>query len=146
MSDPIPSQSELRTDAFEAAGTETGLGNGAAVGRLRGFVEVVLLLVRRVFDLWVTPASRQVDRRIATGFWLRLHATNAGLTPLQASPYNRDEEVQAELRRLALKDPRVDARTVETSVEHDGTYELRFVALGSIDQVLRFDLQGLADV
>ena len=85
MSDPIPSQSELRADAFAAAGTETGLGNGAAVGRLRGFVEVVLLLVRRVFDLWVTPASRQVDRAIATGFWLRLHATNAGLTPLQAS-------------------------------------------------------------
>lgn len=85
MSDPIPSQSELRKATFNAASEETGLKNPRSVGRLKAFVEVSLLLARQVFDRWVTPASRQIDRATATGFWLRLHATNGGLTPLQAS-------------------------------------------------------------
>ena len=85
MSDPIPSQSKLRADAFSYARQETGLTNGASVGRLRAVVEVGLLFARRVFDFWVDPASRQIDRRTATGYWLAQHAANAGLAPLQAS-------------------------------------------------------------
>ena len=65
---------------------ETGLTNTAvSVGRIRGVVEVVLRLSRRIYDSWVTPASEQIDRRAATGFWLRLHAANAGLSPLAAT-------------------------------------------------------------
>ena len=55
----------------------------------------------------------------------------------------RDYEVEGELRRVALRDPRVDAATVSASRDGGG-YLLRFRALGSVaEQVLRFDLPDL---
>ncbi len=81
----IPTAAELRATAFAAAREETGLTNSVSVGRIRGAIEVMLRLVRRIYDLWVTPAATQIDRREATGFWLELHAANAGLTPLSAT-------------------------------------------------------------
>ncbi|MCY4377333.1 MAG: baseplate J/gp47 family protein [Spirochaetaceae bacterium] len=86
MSDTqIPTVAKMRADAEAAASAETGLTNPRSVGAIKGSIEALLLLVGRVWDRWVTPASKQVDRSEATGFWLRLHAANAGLTALQPS-------------------------------------------------------------
>ncbi len=55
----------------------------------------------------------------------------------------RDYEVEGELRRVALRDPRVDAATV-TAARDGAGYALRFRAVGSLaEQALRFDLPGL---
>lgn len=55
----------------------------------------------------------------------------------------RDYEVEGELRRVALRDPRVDASTVTTARAGAG-YALRFRAIGSpTEQTLRFDLPDL---
>ena len=55
----------------------------------------------------------------------------------------RDYEVEGELRRVALRDPRVDAATVSAARDGDG-YLLRFRALGSVEELaLRFDLPGV---
>ena len=86
MSDRIPTTAEMRVSAEADMVAETGLGNPRSVGVARGAIEVILSLVRRVWDVWVTPASEQIDRRQASGFWLRLHALNAGVgAPLEAS-------------------------------------------------------------
>ena len=84
MSDPIPSEADVRRSAFEHAENETRLQNLSSVGALRGIVETTVLLVLRVWRSFVTPAMRQIDRLSATGFWLRMHGLNAGLTPLEA--------------------------------------------------------------
>lgn len=58
------------------------------------------------------------------------------------SPWPRDAEVLAELRRLAAKDPRVDARTIDARSDRDG-YVLSFRPLGSVSlRELRFDGDG----
>lgn len=55
----------------------------------------------------------------------------------------RDYEVEGELRRVALRDPRVDAATV-TAARDGAGYALRFRAAGSLaEQTLRFDLSDL---
>ena len=55
----------------------------------------------------------------------------------------RDYEVEGELRRVALRDPRVDAATV-TAARDGAGYALRFRAVGSpAEQTLRFDLPNL---
>lgn len=56
----------------------------------------------------------------------------------------RDYEVEGELRRVALRDPRVDAATVSADGDGAGGYLLRFRVIGSVaEQVLRFDLPGV---
>lgn len=55
----------------------------------------------------------------------------------------RDYEVEGELRRVALRDPRVDAATV-TAARDGAGYALHFRAVGSpAEQTLRFDLSDL---
>ncbi len=47
------------------------------------------------------------------------------------SPYRRTSEVLGELRRIALKDDRVAAESVDAYVDEDGNYVLAFTPLGS---------------
>lgn len=55
----------------------------------------------------------------------------------------RDYEVEGELRRVALRDPRVDAATVVAARDGAG-YLLRFRVIGSVEEMaLRFDLPGV---
>ena len=62
-------------------------------------------------------------------------------------PHASDEAIIAELERLALKDPRVDAATVRAHRLADGRFELRFHAIGVVTpEALLFDLDDLFGV
>lgn len=55
-----------------------------------------------------------------------------------------DEAVIQELERLALKDPRVDASSVNAERRPDGTYKLNFRPLvATTDEALLFDLTDM---
>ena len=72
--------------------------------------------------------------------------TAAGSDLLQwlNSPWPRDAEVLAELRRVAARDPRVDVRAIAARRDREGGYTLSFRPLGAIDTVdLSFDLESL---
>ena len=72
--------------------------------------------------------------------------TAAGSDLLQwlNSPWPRDAEVLAELRRVAARDPRVDVRTIAARSDREGEYTLSFRPLGAAAVVdLSFDLESL---
>lgn len=55
-----------------------------------------------------------------------------------------DEEIVSELERVALRDPRVDASTVDATKMTDGRFRLDFSVVGTLDKVhLLFDLKEI---
>ena len=55
-----------------------------------------------------------------------------------------DEEIVSELERVALRDPRVDASTVDATKMTDGRFSLDFSVVGTLDKVhLLFDLKEI---
>lgn len=56
----------------------------------------------------------------------------------------QDEDALAELERLALKDPRIDASTVSAEKRTDGKFRLSYSPLGGLpEETLFFDLDKL---
>ena len=71
-------------------------------------------------------------------------AAGSNLLQWLNSPWPRDAEVLAELRRVAARDPRVDVRTIAARRDWEGGYTLSFRPLGGgVTVDLSFDLESL---
>lgn len=83
-------------------------------------------------ELSIDFASVEWDRSAGSHLLESLNSTSA------------DDVVMAELERVAIKDPRVDASSVKAAKRQDGRFALTFVVMGSLEEVLLlFDLDDL---
>lgn len=83
-------------------------------------------------ELSIAFASVEWDRKAGSHLLETLNSTSA------------DDVVVAELERVAIKDPRVDASSVKVRKEQDGRFALMFSVVGSLEDVLLlFDLEEL---
>lgn len=83
-------------------------------------------------ELSIAFASVEWDRSAGSHLLESLNSTSA------------DDVVIAELERVAIKDPRVDASSVKASKRQDGRFALSFAVVGSLDEMLLlFDLDDL---
>ena len=83
-------------------------------------------------ELSIAFASVEWDRKAGSHLLESLNSTSA------------DDVVMAELERVAIKDPRVDASSVNVRKEQDGRFALMFSVVGSLEDVLLlFDLEEL---
>lgn len=80
-------------------------------------------------ELSIAFASVEWDRSAGSHLLESLNSTSA------------DDVVMAEIERVALRDPRVDASSVVVEKKQDGRFALTFVVMGSLEEVLLlFDL------
>ena len=83
-------------------------------------------------ELSIAFASVEWDRKAGSHLLESLNSTSA------------DDVVMAELERVAIKDPRVDASSVKAVKRQDGRFALSFTVVGSLDEMLLlFDLDDL---
>ena len=83
-------------------------------------------------ELSIAFASVEWDRKAGSHLLETLNSTSA------------DDVVVAELERVAINDPRVDASSVKVRKEQDGRFALMFSVVGSLEDVLLlFDLEEL---
>lgn len=83
-------------------------------------------------ELSIAFASVEWDRSAGSHLLESLNSTSA------------DDVVMAEIERVALRDPRVDASSVVVEKKQDGRFALTFVVMGSLEEVLLlFDLDDL---
>ena len=99
MSDPTTflnkSEDEIRAEIFEIGTRETGLSNFKSTGVLRGIFETMTALISRIYIWFLSPILTQIDRRTASGFWLRVHGNNLGVPPLEATRTKGNASVKA---------------------------------------------------
>ena len=83
-------------------------------------------------ELSIAFASVEWDRQAGSHLLDTLNSTSA------------DDVVIAEIERVAIKDPRVDASTVKAEKRTDGRFSLSFSIVGSLETaLLLFDLQEM---
>lgn len=83
-------------------------------------------------ELSIAFASVEWDRQAGSHLLDTLNSTSA------------DDVVIAEIERVAIKDPRVDASTVKAEKRADGRFSLSFSIVGSLETaLLLFDLQEM---
>lgn len=81
-------------------------------------------------ELSIAFASVEWDRQAGSHLLDTLNSTSA------------DDVVMAEIERVAIKDPRVDASTVKAEKRADGRFSLSFSVVGSLETaLLLFDLK-----
>lgn len=83
-------------------------------------------------ELSIAFASVEWDRQAGSHLLDTLNSTSA------------DDVVVAELERVAIKDPRVDASSVSAEKMADGRFALSFAVVGSLEtELLLFDLEEM---
>lgn len=83
-------------------------------------------------ELSIAFASVEWDRAAGSHLLDTLNSTSA------------DDVVIAEIERVAIKDPRVDASTVKAEKRADGRFSLSFSVVGSLETaLLLFDLKEM---
>lgn len=83
-------------------------------------------------ELSIAFASVEWDRNAGSHLLESLNSTSA------------DDVVIAELERVAIKDPRVDASSVRVEKRMDGRFALSFAVVGSLETaLLLFDLKEM---
>ncbi len=83
-------------------------------------------------ELSIAFASVEWDRQAGSHLLDTLNSTSA------------DDVVIAEIERVAIKDPRVDASTVKAEKRADGRFSLSFSVVGSLETaLLLFDLKEM---
>ena len=83
-------------------------------------------------ELSIAFASVEWDRQAGSHLLYTLNSTSA------------DDVVIAEIERVAIKDPRVDASTVKAEKRADGRFSLSFSVVGSLETaLLLFDLKEM---
>lgn len=83
-------------------------------------------------ELSIAFASVEWDRQAGSHLLDTLNSTSA------------DDVVMAEIERVAIKDPRVDASTVKVEKRTDGRFSLSFSVVGSLETaLLLFDLKEM---
>ena len=83
-------------------------------------------------ELSIAFASVEWDRQAGCHLLDTLNSTSA------------DDVVIAEIERVAIKDPRVDASTVKAEKRADGRFSLSFSVVGSLETaLLLFDLKEM---
>lgn len=83
-------------------------------------------------ELSIAFASVEWDRQAGSHLLDTLNSTSA------------DDVVIAEIERVAIKDPRVDASTVKAEKRADGRFSLSFSVVGSLETaLLMFDLKEM---
>ncbi len=83
-------------------------------------------------ELSIAFASVEWDRQAGSHLLDTLNSTSA------------DDVVIAEIERVAIKDPRVDASTVKAEKRADGRFSLSFSIVGSLETaLLLFDLKEM---
>ena len=83
-------------------------------------------------ELSIAFASVEWDRQAGSHLLDTLNSTSA------------DDVIIAEIERVAIKDPRVDASTVKAEKRADGRFSLSFSVVGSLETaLLLFDLKEM---
>lgn len=71
---------EIKTEIFRIAEEETGIKNYKSTGVLRGFLEVLVIVVFALYDKALNYIYNRADLDRATGFWLALWGLLLGVT------------------------------------------------------------------